>query len=118
MACPRCDFYKPKESSWAQLLEARSNLLRLLQEVPLAEEEHAAANGDLAALYRLVARLALQPAPSGQTPQELSHCTSCQSSARNYAHACAGYLTHPPVFLCAETAKIGYHAVQSTTHLE
>ena len=86
LACPRCDFYKPKESSWGQLLEAKSNLLRLLQEVPLADEEHAAVNGDLAALDRLVARLADQPTPSGQTPQELGHCTSCQSSASNYAH--------------------------------
>jgi integrase len=87
MACPRCDFYKPKESSWVQLLEAKSNLLRLLQEAPLAEEEHTAVNGDLAALEALVARLALQPTPSGQTPGELSRCSLCPPSARNYAHA-------------------------------
>ena len=72
LACPRCDFYKPKESSWGQLLEAKSNLLRLLQEVPIAEEERAAIDGDLAALDRLVKRLADQPTPSGQTPKELS----------------------------------------------
>jgi len=72
LACPRCDFYKPKESSWGQLLEAKSNLLRLLQEVPVAEEERAAIDGDLAALDRLVKRLADQPTPSGQTPRELS----------------------------------------------
>ena len=79
LACPRCDFYKPKESSWRQLLEAKSNLLRLLQEVPLAEEERAAIDGDLTALDRLVKRLAEQPTPSGQTPKELSQCTSCRS---------------------------------------
>jgi len=79
MACPRCDFYKPKESSWGQLLEAKSNLLRLLQEVPLAEEERAAVDGDLAALERLAARLAGQPTPSGQTPKELSQCTPCRA---------------------------------------
>ena len=72
LACPRCDFYKPKESSWGQLLEAKSNLLRLLQEVPIAEEERAAIDGDLAALDQLVKRLADQPTPSGQTPKELS----------------------------------------------
>jgi integrase len=79
LACPRCDFYKPKESSWGQLLEAKSNLLHLLQEIPLAEEERAAIDGDLAALDRLVKQLAEQPTPSGQTPKELSQCTSCQS---------------------------------------
>ena len=79
LACPRCDFYKPKESSWGQLLEAKSNLLRLLQEIPLVEEERAAIDGDLAALDQLVKRLAEQPTPSGQTPKELSQCTSCRS---------------------------------------
>jgi hypothetical protein len=74
MACPRCDFYHAKDSSRSQLLEAKTNLLRLLQELPLAEEERAAIDGDLAALDRLVARLADQPTPSGQTPQELRRC--------------------------------------------
>lgn len=79
MACPRCDFYQPKESSQGQLLEAKSNLLRLLQEVSLGEEERTAVDGDLAALDRLVARLAGQPTPSGQTPKELSQCAPCRS---------------------------------------
>lgn len=78
MACPRCDFYQPKLSSRGHLLQAKSNLLRLLQEVPLAAEERAAVDGDLVALDRLVARLADQPTPSGQTPQELSACSQRQ----------------------------------------
>ena len=79
MACPRCDFYQPKESSRGQLLEAKSSLLHLLQEVPLAEDERAAIDGDLAALDRLVARLVDQPTPSGQTPKELNQCALCRS---------------------------------------
>ena len=79
MACPRCDFYEAKESSRGQLLEAKSSLLRLLQEVPLAEEERAAIDGDLAALDRLAERLADQPTPSGQTPKELNQCALCRS---------------------------------------
>jgi integrase len=74
MACPRCDFYRPKESSLGQLLEARSHLLRLLQEMPLTEAEQAAVDGDLAALNRLTAWLVDQPTPSGQTPTELRRC--------------------------------------------
>jgi integrase len=79
MACPRCDFYNPKDSGRAQLLEAKSNLLRLLQEVPLTEEERASVDGDLAALDRLTVRLAEQPTPSGQTPNELNACPPCRS---------------------------------------
>ena len=79
MACPRCDFYNPHDSGRVQLLEAKSNLLRLLQEVPLTEEERASVDGDLVALDRLVARLSEQPTPSGQTPKELSARPSCRS---------------------------------------
>jgi len=39
MACARCDFYVPKESSRAQSIEAKANLLRLTQEIPLNEDE-------------------------------------------------------------------------------
>jgi integrase len=78
MACPKCDFYNPKEAGRGQLVEAKSNLLRLLQEVPLTEEERAAVDGDLAALDRLVARLSEQPTPSGQIPKELNACAKHQ----------------------------------------
>lgn len=74
MACPKCDFYNPKESSRGQLLEAKSNLMRLLQELPLTEEERASVDGDLTALDRLATRLAERPTPSGQTPKELRAC--------------------------------------------
>ena len=77
LACPRCDFYKPKESSVGQLLEAQSNLLRLVHEMPLSEEERAAVDGDLTALNRLTTWLADQPTPSGQTPKELRQCGTC-----------------------------------------
>jgi integrase len=77
LACPRCDFYQPKESSLSQLLEAQSTLLRLIHEIPLSQEERAAVDGDLAALGRLTARLADQPTPSGQTPMELRQCATC-----------------------------------------
>ena len=78
MACPKCDFYDPKESSHSQLLQAKSNLLRLLQKVPLTDNEKAALDGDLAALDRLAARLAERPTPSGQTSKELIACLKHQ----------------------------------------
>src|SRR6266487_4120152 len=42
MACAKCDFYAPKDSSKSLLLEARDNLQRKLPAVPLTEDEQAA----------------------------------------------------------------------------
>jgi integrase len=39
MACARCDFYTPKDSTKAQLLEAKDNLQRMLASVPLTDDE-------------------------------------------------------------------------------
>ncbi len=72
MACARCDFYLPKESTEAQLLQAKGSILRMLQEIPLTDEERAAAEGDLQAIENLTASLAHQPTPSGQTPAQLT----------------------------------------------
>jgi integrase len=71
MACARCDFYRPRESSIVQLLSAKGNILRFLQEIPLTDQERAVVDGDLTAIDRLTARLAHQPTPSGQTPVDL-----------------------------------------------
>ncbi len=71
MACAKCAFYLPKHSSRSQLLEARENLLRLTQEIPLREEERAAVEDGLSALEKLTAQLADVPTPAGQTPREL-----------------------------------------------
>jgi hypothetical protein len=54
-----------------QILEAKSNLLRLRQEIPLREEEVAAVDDGLAAIEKLLAQLADLPTPAGPTPREL-----------------------------------------------
>lgn len=74
MACARCDFYRPRQSSLVQFLEAKTNILRLLQEIPLTDDEKAVIDGDLVAIDRLAAKLADRPTPSGQTPTELRCC--------------------------------------------
>jgi len=71
MACPRCDFYVPKGSSKAQLVEARANLQRMLVEIPLNEEERAAVEDGQAAVDKLLERLADVPTPAGPTPRSL-----------------------------------------------
>ena len=71
MACARCDFYVPKESSRAQLLEGKTNLLRMKQEIPLTEEEAAAVDDGIELLEKLCEKLADVPTPAGLTPREL-----------------------------------------------
>jgi hypothetical protein len=76
MACAKCSFYRPKGSSQAHLVEAKGNLLRLKQEMPLTEDEAAAVDDGLGALERLCAQLADMPTPAGPTPRQLA----CQAS--------------------------------------
>ncbi len=71
MACARCDFYTPKESSRAQLLEAKENLQRMLAGVPLTDDERAAVDEGQTALDQLLDRLADIPTPAGATPREI-----------------------------------------------
>jgi hypothetical protein len=72
MACARWSFHRPKESTQAQLLEGKTNLLHMLQEIPLDEEERAAVEDGIEALEKLCQQLADVPTPAGPTPQQLS----------------------------------------------
>jgi Phage integrase family len=64
MACARCDFYVPKNSERGLWLETRDGLLKMLQELPLSDEERAAVDGDVQALNRLLEQLKDVPVPS------------------------------------------------------
>ena len=57
MACARCDFHILKESSQADLIASRTGMIRMLQEIPLTDDERAAVDGDKAAIERLLERL-------------------------------------------------------------
>ncbi|MDQ2961013.1 MAG: tyrosine-type recombinase/integrase, partial [Candidatus Dormibacteraeota bacterium] len=70
MACARCDFYVPKESTRAQLLEAQGNLQRMIASIPLTEDERAAVDEGAAAVDQLLDRLADTPTPAGPTPRQ------------------------------------------------
>jgi hypothetical protein len=71
MACARCDFYTPKNSTKAQLLEAKDNLQQMLVAIPLTDDERAAVEDGQAALNALVAKLTKVPSPAGPTPRQL-----------------------------------------------
>jgi hypothetical protein len=71
MACAKCDFYMPKESTAALLLEGKGHLLRLLQEIPLGEAEQAAVEDGVAAYENLLSKLADVPTPAGPTQRQI-----------------------------------------------
>jgi hypothetical protein len=58
MACARCDFYILRQSSQAQLLEARHGPQGQVAEISLTESELAAVEGDQNAIDRLILRQA------------------------------------------------------------
>lgn len=72
MACAKCSFYMPKESSKAQTLEVSANLSRMLQEMPLQEGERAAVEDGIEAMTKLANSLRDTATPDGRTPVEIA----------------------------------------------
>jgi len=87
MACAKCDFYMPKQSSAALLLEGKANLLCLLHQIPLGEAEEAAVEDGVADYEKLLLKLADIPTPAGPTQRqigtELVQITSIRPSRPN-----------------------------------
>jgi hypothetical protein len=97
MACVKCDSYMPKESTAALLLEGKTHLLRLLQEIPLGEAEQAAVEDGVTAYENLLAKLADIPTPAGPTPRQIGagvvQSTSIRQTAMpvpQHSHATSG----------------------------
>jgi hypothetical protein len=61
----------PKESTAALLLEGKTHLLGLLQEITLCEAEQAAIEDCVAAYENLLLKLADVPTPAGPTPHQI-----------------------------------------------
>jgi hypothetical protein len=61
----------PKQSTEALLLEGKTHLLRLLQEIPLGEAEQAAVEDRVAAYENLLLKLADVPTPAGPTARQI-----------------------------------------------
>ncbi|MGP9017669.1 tyrosine-type recombinase/integrase [Streptomyces sp. BR1] len=71
MACARCPFYVPKESTKGQLLAVKDGINKMLEQVDLTDDEREALVGDREAVAALAQRLADIPTPAGPTPKEL-----------------------------------------------
>jgi hypothetical protein len=76
MACTKCSFYKPKNLVEVKLLESKTNLQRMLQEISLTEEERFAIEDGIEAFEQLCERLADVPTPAGLTPRQISSTSS------------------------------------------
>jgi integrase len=75
MACARCNFYVPKKSSQADLITSKAGMVRMLQEIPLTDDERAAVDGDVAAVERLLKRLESTPTPDSVVCQKFTNST-------------------------------------------
>ncbi len=71
LACARCPFYLPKQSSAGQLLAVKDGIQQVLEQLELTDDERAALEGDRDAVAALAKRLADVPTPAGPTPNEL-----------------------------------------------
>lgn len=76
LACARCPFYLPKESSSGQLLSIKDGVEQMLEQLDLTDEERQALEGDRDALTALAQRLADTPTPAGLTPKQLGTDTA------------------------------------------
>jgi hypothetical protein len=71
LACARCPFYLPKESSAGRLLEVKDGVDQMLERLALTDDERATLEGDREAIVALAERLAGVPTPAGPTPEQL-----------------------------------------------
>lgn len=71
MACARCPFYRPKNTSIEQLVEGKANLVRMLEFVKLTEDEKLLVTEGIELHQTLIEQLADVPTPAGPTPREL-----------------------------------------------
>ncbi|GAA1331686.1 hypothetical protein GCM10009660_05340 [Catellatospora bangladeshensis] len=71
LACARCSFYLPKQSSAGQLLSIKDGVEQMLERLTFTDDEHAALEGDRDALTTLAERLANVPTPTGPAPEQL-----------------------------------------------
>jgi hypothetical protein len=90
MTCAKCGFYVAKGSTRAQLLEGKANLQRMRQEIPLSDSEIAAVEDGLAALGKLLDKLADVATPAGPTPRELGTSELVQITCADPDHGAEG----------------------------
>ncbi len=71
LACARCPYYRPKNTTMEQLVEGKANLVRMLEFVKLSEDEQLLVTEGIELHQDLIEKLADVPTPAGPTPREL-----------------------------------------------
>jgi integrase len=72
MACARCPFYRPKQTTADHLIEGKANLIRMLEFITLTEDERALVEEGIELHQALIDKLADVPTPAGPTPRDLA----------------------------------------------
>ncbi len=71
MACARCPFYRPKNSTMDHLIEGKVNLVRMLEFVSLTEDEKLLVTEGIELHQALLEKLVDEPTSAGPTPRQL-----------------------------------------------
>lgn len=71
LACARCPFYLPKDSTKGQILGVKDGIEQMLEQLDLTDDEREALEGDRDAIAVLADKLADVPTPAGPTPNQL-----------------------------------------------
>ncbi len=80
----KCSFYMPKESSHTHLLEGKTNLLRLRQQIPLNDAELAAVEDGVEAMEKLLQQLADIHTPDSAMAREQNFTTTASKEGRPF----------------------------------
>jgi integrase len=71
LACARCPYYRPKDTTMEQLVEGKANLARMLEFVALTDDEKLLVSEGIQLHQELIEKLADVPTPAGPTPRDL-----------------------------------------------
>ena len=71
MACARCPYYCPKDTTYDQLLEGKANLVRMLEFVTLTNDEQQLVTDGIELQQALIEKLADVPKRAGPPPREV-----------------------------------------------
>ena len=90
LACARCPFYLPKQSSSGQLLQVKDGIDHMLENLVLTDEERDALEGDRNTVTQLANRLASLPTPAGPTPEALGTTAEAFIALSDLQHSLRG----------------------------
>ncbi len=97
MACARCDFYIPKPSSEAQLLEAKHGLQRMLVQIPLTDQGAPPSRATTTPSKSSSTVCAIPPLPPGPPPASFTRTPTRSQGTRQPPNSRRTHETPPTI---------------------